>query len=325
MRKVFVVLIIMFVVPAMVYAAGPPETEWPDPDETITVVVPFGAGGGTDLIFRELVEEMNNYTEAEIIVDNIGGAGSATGTNEVLSLPADGYTVLASGAHTVTATLQGLTEGYRELEGIIGLNWDPFIVAVHRDSPWESFDELLADAADDPEALSFGNAGMGGATGVLTVGMNLHFDGVFNVTPFDGGADLIANFLGQHVDIGVFSQTEVAEHMNDMRPLMIVHPERSTIPELSDVPTYEDAGYSDLDVPFGSYRSLSVRAGTPADRKEALADIATQAFESERFQDYMRRQGLLPEYSRLGELDEYFQELEDLFYPILEAADLLDD
>ncbi len=325
MRKVFVVLIIMFVVPTMVYAAGPPETEWPDPDETITVVVPFGAGGGTDLIFRELVEEMNNYTEAEIIVDNIGGAGSATGTNEVLSLPADGYTVLASGAHTVTATLQGLTEGYRELEGIIGLNWDPFIVAVHRDSPWESFDELLADAADDPEALSFGNAGMGGATGVLTVGMNLHFDGVFNVTPFDGGADLIANFLGQHVDIGVFSQTEVAEHMNDMRPLMIVHPERSTIPELSDVPTYEDAGYSDLDVPFGSYRSLSVRAGTPADRKEALADIATQAFESERFQDYMRRQGLLPEYSRLGELDEYFQELEDLFYPILEAADLLDD
>ncbi len=325
MRKVFVVLIIMFVVPTMVYAAGPPETEWPDPDETITVVVPFGAGGGTDLIFRELVEEMNNHTEAEIIVDNIGGAGSATGTNEVLSLPADGYTVLASGAHTVTATLQGLTEGYRELEGIIGLNWDPFIVAVHRDSPWESFDELLADAADDPEALSFGNAGMGGATGVLTVGMNLHFDGVFNVTPFDGGADLIANFLGQHVDIGVFSQTEVAEHMNDMRPLMIVHPERSTIPELSDVPTYEDAGYSDLDVPFGSYRSLSVRAGTPADRKEALADIATQAFESERFQDYMRRQGLLPEYSRLGELDEYFQELEDLFYPILEAADLLDD
>ncbi len=325
MRRVFVLAVGLVLMAAFSHAAGPPEVEWPGPDRTISVVVPFSAGGGTDLIFRELVDEMNKYTDAEIIVDNIGGAGSATGTNEVLGLPADGYTVLASGAHTVTATLQGLTEGYRELEGIIGLNWDPFIVAVHRDAPWETFEELLAAAAEDPEALSFGNAGMGGATGVLTVGMNLHFDEVFNVTPFDGGADLIANFLGQHVDIGVFSQTEVAEHMGEMRPLMIVHPERSTIPELSDVPTYEEAGYADLNVPFGSYRSLSVRAGTPQDRKEILSDIATQAFESDRFQEYMRRQGLLPEYSRLDGLDAYFAELENLFYPILEAADLLAD
>ncbi len=325
LRKGMVMAVAFVLVAGVAYAAGPPEVEFPDPDETITMVVPFGAGGGTDLIFRELVDEMNNYTEAEIIVDNIGGAGSATGTNEVLGLPADGYTILASGAHTVTATLQGLTEGYRELEGIIGLNWDPFIVAVHRDAPWETFDELLADAQDDPEALTFGNAGMGGATGVLTVGMNLHFDEVFNVTPFDGGADLIANFLGQHVDIGVFSQTEVAEHMDEMTPLMIVHPERSTIPELQDVQTYQELGYEDLEVPFGSYRSISVRAGTPQEHKEALADIATQAFESDRFQNYMQEQGLLPEYSRLEELDAYFEELEELFYPILEAADLLDN
>ncbi len=322
--KVIAVLAALLLVVGGAFAAGPPETEWPDPDETITVVVPFSAGGGTDLIFRELAQEMDQVTEADVIVENISGAGSATGTNEVLSLPADGYTLLASGAHTVTATLQGLTEGYNELEGIIGLNWDPFIVAVHEDSPWESFDELLEDARENPEELTFGNAGMGGATGVLTVGMNLHFDEVFNVTPFDGGADLISNFLGQHVDIGVFSQTEVAEHMDSMRPLMMVHPERSNIPEVSDVPTFEELGYEDLEVPFGSFRSISVREGTPEERKEVLAEIATQAFESEGFQSYMESEGLLPEYHRLEELDDYFMELEDTFFPILEAADLLD-
>lgn len=322
--KITAIIAGLLLVSAAAFAAGPPETAWPDPDATISVVVPFGAGGGTDLIFRQFVQAMNEQTEAEIIVENIGGAGSATGTNEVLSRPADGYTVLASGAHTVTATLQGLTEGYRELEGIVGLNWDPFIVAVHRDSPWESFADVLADAQDDPESISFGNAGMGGATGVLTVGMDLHFDGVFNVTPFDGGADLLSNTLGRFVDLGVFSQTEVVEHLGSLRPLMIVHPERSTISELSDVPTYEEEGFADLNVPFGSYRSLSVREGTPDEAKQALAAMARAAFETESFQNYMRDSGLLPEYSELEETDEYFRELEGLFRPILEAAGLVE-
>lgn len=324
-KRLMMVAVAVTAMAAVAFAAGPPEVEWPDPDQTISVVVPFGAGGGTDLIFRELVDEMNNYTDATIIVDNIGGAGSATGTNEVLNLPADGYTVLASGAHTVTATLQGLTEGYRRLEGIIGLNWDPFIVAVHRSKPWESFEEVVAAAQADPGAISFGNAGMGGATGVLTVGMDIFFDNIFNVTPFDGGADLIATALGGDVDLGVFSQSEIQQHRGELRPLMIVHPQRSLIPELADIPTYRELGFEGMRVPYGSFRSLSVREGTPAEAKEALADIATAAFESQRFQDYMERMGLLPEYHRLGALDAYFDELDATFAPILEAAGLRAD
>jgi len=325
MKRAIAVAMIMAVAAMAVMAAGAPEVGWPDPDRTISVVVPFGAGGGTDLIFRELVEEMNNHTDATIIVDNIGGAGSATGTNEVLNLPADGYTLLASGAHTVTATLQGLTAGYRELEGIIGLNWDPFIVAVHRSKPWETFAEVVAAAEADPGSVSFGNAGMGGATGVLTVGMDIYFGNIFNVTPFSGGADLIATTLGGDVDLGVFSQSEVQQHAAELRPLMIVHPERSMIPALSEIPTYVELGYDDMQVPFGSFRSLSVREGTPAAVKEELARIATAAFESERFQAYMRRAGLLPEYHRLGDLDAYYDELDATFTPILAEAGLLAD
>lgn len=324
-KRVLLFTLCLTIIVSLSFAAGPPEVAWPDPDQTISVVVPFGAGGGTDLIFRELVDEMNNHTDATIIVDNIGGAGSATGTNEVLNLPADGYTVLASGAHTVTATLQGLTDGHRRLEGIIGLNWDPFIVAVHRSKPWQSFDEVVEAAQADPGAISFGNAGMGGATGVLTVGMDIYFDNIFNVTPFDGGADLIATTLGGDVDLGVFSQSEIQQHRGELRPLMIVHPERSLIPDLADIPTYRELGYDGMRVPFGSFRSLSVREGTPAEAREALADIATAAFESQRFQDYMARTGLLPEYHRLEALDAYFEELEATFAPILEAAGLRAD
>ena len=120
------------------FAAGHTAESWPDFEKTITVVVPYSAGGGTDMVFRPLIEEMKKFTDANIIVSNVSGAGSSKGTNEVLSLPADGYTLLASGTHTVAATLQGLTEGYKELEGIAGLNWDPFIIAVLKKKPWKS-------------------------------------------------------------------------------------------------------------------------------------------------------------------------------------------
>jgi tripartite-type tricarboxylate transporter receptor subunit TctC len=324
-RKIAALVVVAAIVTAGVFAAGVPEVEWPDPDRTISIVVPFGAGGGTDLIFREFVDEMQNYTDATLIVDNIGGAGSAAGTNEVLNLPADGYTVLASGAHTITATLQGLTDGYHELEGIIGLNWDPFIVAVHKSKPWQTFAEVVEAGKKDPGSVSFGNAGMGGATGVLTVGMDIYFGNIFNVTPFNGGAELIATTLGGDVDLGVFSQTEIQRHRNELRPLMIVHPQRSMIPALADIPSYQELGYADMKVPFGSFRSLSVRAGTPADVKEKLAAMATAAFESERFQNYMRGAGLLPEYHRLEDLDSYFAEMVETFSPIMAEAGLLSD
>jgi len=82
---------------------------WPDPGKIITVVVPYSADGGTDIIVRPLIEEMKKYCEANIIISAISGAGSSKGTNEMLSLPADGYALLASGTSTVSATLQGLT------------------------------------------------------------------------------------------------------------------------------------------------------------------------------------------------------------------------
>ena len=170
----------------LAFGTGKMEEVWPDPEKTITVVVPYSAGGGTDLIFRALVEEMKKYPDVNFVVSNVSGAGSSVGTNEVLSLPADGYTLLASGTHTVSATLQGLTDGDKQLEGIASLNWDPFIIAVLKEKPWNTMKDLVEDAKKNPGKISLGNAGMGGATGVASVGISLAFGQTFNVTPFQG-------------------------------------------------------------------------------------------------------------------------------------------
>ncbi len=296
---------------------------FPDPDNTITVVVPYSAGGGTDLVIRALVNEMNAFSDANVIISNVPGAGSANGTNEVFTLPADGYTLLASGTHTVAAMLSGLTEGNRNLEGIAGLNWDPFVVAVLSSRPYGTFSELLAAAKQKPGTFCIGNAGLGGATGVASVGLNLAFDDVFNVISFEGGADLLTNVLGGRCEVGIFSQSEVIANLDKLAPLTILYSERSQLPELADVPTLSEAGYPGIDVPGGSFRALSVKAGTPPEIKQILAGIVKQAFDSDSYQAFMKDNGLLPSYMELGALDSYMAELQQRFTPILREAGLL--
>jgi tripartite-type tricarboxylate transporter receptor subunit TctC len=325
MKKFAVLCLGLAVLAGILSAEGRKEdrARWPDPEKTITVVVPFAAGGGTDLIFRAVVEEMKKHVPSNVIVGNIGGAGSATGTNEVLRLPADGYTLLASGTHTVAATLQGLTDGANQIEGITGLNWDPFIVAVNVNKPWKSFQEVVDAAKAKPKSISLGNAGMGGATGVASIGINLAFDNSFNVTPFGGGADLLAATLGGHCDVGIFSQSEVVANRNMLRPLVVLYDKRSIIPDLSSVPTLTEAGYPNVKIPAGSYRSVSVRKGTPPEVKKVLAEALKKAFDSQAYQDYMKKNGLIPAYTDPAATDAYFEQLRAMYIPILKAAGLL--
>ncbi len=321
-RGVYVCCLILCV-SLLTFGTGQAAETWPDFEKTITVVVPYSAGGGTDLVFRPFVEEMKKHTDANIIVSNISGAGSSKGTNEMLSLPSDGYTLLASGTHTVSATLQGLTDGYKELEGIAGLNWDPFIIAVLKEKPWKTMKDLVDDAQKNPGTISLGNAGMGGATGVASVGLSLAFGKVFNVTPFQGGKDLLANVLGGHCDVGIFSQSEMLANKEQLQPLVILYHSRSKLAELNTVPTLKEAGFENLQVPGGSFRALSVKKGTPENIKKILSEIVKKSYESEAYQTFMKEKGLLPEYSELGELDTYFEALVEAYFPIMTEAGLI--
>jgi putative tricarboxylic transport membrane protein len=303
-------------------ASSPAKADWPDEERVITMLVPFAAGGGTDLVFRALVEELDPLLPARVQISNVGGAGSAVGTNEVLSLPADGYTLLGSGTHTVGATMQGLTEGYLELEHVVGLNWDPFILAVLASRPWETFADLVEAAEAAPGTICLGNAGIGGATGIATIGINLAFDNVFNVTPYEGGAELRVEVLGGRCEVGVFSQSEMLANREDLTPLAILYDERSRLEGLDQVPTLGELGYGDLDVPGGSYRSISVRAGTPDDVKQILAEAVQQAFESEGYQAFMVDSGLIPAFTGPADTEAYFQRLIEGYEPILTEAGL---
>lgn len=323
MKKALALIVVSVMAFGFVGTIAAKDLPFPDPEKTVTIVVPHAAGGGTDLAFRPLVEEMKRIARSSFIVSNVAGAGSATGANEVINSAADGYTLLASGTHTIAAELQGLTAGNEELEGIIGMNWDPFIVAVNSKKLWNSMKELVAAAKAAPGKISLGNAGMGGATGVASVGINLSFGKSFNVTPFNGGADLIASVLGGHCDVGIFSQSEFLANKASMKALVILSDDKSSLAELAYIPTLAAAGYPDLNVPGGSFKSLSVKKGTPSAIKAYLADLAEKAFKSESYQKFMAKNGLIPAFSKLADLDAYNTKIVADYLPIMKEAGLL--
>lgn len=309
---------------ALVMVAGGPAqaANWPDEEKVITVIVPYGAGGGTDTAFRPLVEAVKKSLPARIQVANIGGAGSSKGTNELLSRPGDGYTVLAAGTHTIGATMQGLTPGYDEMEHIVGLNWDPFIISVLKSRPYKTMKELIAAAKAKPGAICLGNAGMGGATGVASVAINLQFGKVFNVTPFKGGKNLRVDVLGGRCEVGIFSQSEILANRDVLQPLVILYQEHSRLDPLKNVPTLKEAGFGSLSVPGGSFKSIAVRKGTPEDVRIVLADAFEQAFNSASYQQFMTDKGIIPAFTKLSATEKYFDELIQGFEPIIREAGL---
>ncbi len=307
---------------ALMVSGGVQAADWPNEEKVITVIVPYGAGGGTDTAFRPLIEAVKKYLRARIQVANIGGAGSSKGTNELLSRPADGYTVLAAGTHTIGATMQGLTPGYEQMEHIVGLNWDPFIIAALKSRPFKNMKEMIAAAKAKPGSVCLGNAGMGGATGVASVAINLQFGKVFNVTPFKGGKNLRVDVLGGRCEVGIFSQSEILANRDVLQPLVILYHEHSKLDQLKSVPTLPEAGFGTLSVPGGSFKSIAVRKGTSKEVQGILADAFEKAFKSDLYQNFMTEKGVIPAFTKLSDTGRYFDELIGGFEPVIREAGL---
>lgn len=299
------------------------QNDFPDPEKTITLIVPQSAGGGTDTQARALVEAMKKVSgKSNIIVENVTGGSTGTGTNQVIDSEADGYTLLMYGTYVACGTMTGYTEGFNKLDYIAGLNMEPFVLAVKKDAPYKDFSELVKAAQSQKGKLTLGNAGATATTGIVAYGLNNALETPFNVVAFNGGAELIPAVLGGHCDAGIFSQSEVIANMEGLKPLVFFGKGKSVIHELENLPNLKEAGYENLNIPGGCFRGICVPMGVKADIKQYLADIVDKAYKTDEFQNFMKAQGLLPEFSKLDEFKAYNDKLVETLKPIIKATGL---
>ncbi|QBY01291.1 tripartite tricarboxylate transporter substrate binding protein [Rhodophyticola sp. CCM32] len=250
------------------------------PERTINMLVPFGAGGGTDVPARFLAAELEGILGQNIVVTNVDGAGGTVGATQLSEQAADGYNLgfMPVGTTTTQPHLRGTSYNADSWAPICMVSQGPFYLVVADDSPIQSLDDYRTAA--EAGTLRFAGAGPGSMSHVA----QLTLDNATGVTtqyiPTQGGGDIATEISGGRAE----TTTWFADYDSRFgwRALAIMADERSdTHP---DVPTMAELGYdAQVSVWFG----LFTQAGTPGDVVSALSDACGQAVQTDSFAENM--------------------------------------
>jgi tripartite-type tricarboxylate transporter receptor subunit TctC len=242
------------------------------PTRSMTMVIPFAAGGPTDILGRILAQSMSQTLGQQVVVEDTTGAGGTIGSTKVARAAPDGYMMVMGNLGTHAASL-GI---YKDLpydprtsfEPVILVASTPMVLVTRKTLPFHSLKEVIAYAKANPGKATMGSAGIGSIS-YLTLLLFNHLTGA-NLThvPYRGLSEATNDLLGGQIDT-LFDQVVTATpHITDgtENPIVVTIPSRS--PSLPNVPSSTEAGYPDLQTI--AWTALFVPKGTPKSIIERL-------------------------------------------------------
>ena len=258
------------------------------PARPVRLVVPFPAGGPTDVVGRLYADRLTAVWGKQVIVDSRPGAASVIGTDIVAKSNPDGYTMLFGS--TSTFAINGLLfkklpyDMQRDLT-LVGLASNgPHVLMVRTGSPVKSAAELIALAKRQPGQLKYGSSGAGT---IIQMSFELfkHHAGI-DVThvPYKGGGPSVIALLGGEVDAVLNDLSVVLPHVKSGRGTALAVANASRLAPLPDVPTFAESGYPA--VVASTWFGVAVPSGTPAAVRRQIADAQQQVLKSA---DYRER------------------------------------
>ena len=269
---------------AMALALSSNAFAWPD--KTITLVVPFPAGGATDALARTLTPKLQEKLKQNVIVDNKAGATGTIGAGFVKRAPADGYTLLVTSLGPLVIAPYLLAkvpyEASKDFDYLTVAVQAPNVLVVPASSPYKTMAELIAAEKANPGKLTFASAGTGTSDHLSAELFWLQSGTSGQHVPYKGAAPAITDLLGGQVDAAFQNINNVLPHITagKLRVLAIAAPKRS--PLLPNVPTLTESGVKDADAT--SWQGVVAPKGLPPAVKaqihaalmDALADPAVK-------------------------------------------------
>lgn len=260
------------------------------PTKAIQLIVPFSAGGGTDSVTRALADAATeNFPKPIVVVNKTGGGGSVGTTFGSTSKP-DGYSVTVTCVELTTLPHLGLaTFTQEDFTPIMQVNAEPSAITVKADAPWNTLDEFINYAKENPGKVKVGNSGVGAIWHLATEALGKEVGAKFNSVPYDGAAPAVAALLGGHIDAVSVSPPEVYSQVKagQLKVLGVMSEKRAT--SVPEVKTMKEQGYN---VVIGTWRGLAVPKGTPDEAVAILKDGFKKASEKQSFIDFMKKNNL---------------------------------
>lgn len=286
------------------------------PEKDITVIVPWNPGGGTDLTVRALVEEMSNDLGVRMSVTNMPGASGSVGMQDVYDSPKDGYKILGHGMMAFTnSQVMGLTDTSYKNWVVWDAAFSPNVIAVRKDSPYKTIDDLIAAMKENPGKITASSAGVGtgGHIGASIFAQGI--DAEYTHIPYEGGNPAIIAALSGEVDFTAQLSMEMIDMLRsgDLVGLASLSDEdlvidgpsgQITIPSIKTaVPEMEAM------LPLGESFGVMVPDGTPDDVIDALDASYKNAVESESFKKLAEDKGMIVFGYDMVETSDYLDKL----------------
>ena len=282
------------------------------PDKPVTVICPWTAGGGTDLLLRALSKEAEKFLGQTInVVNQTGGAG-AIGHNAIRAARPDGYTVGMITFELNSLPPQGLVPfTWKDFDPLMRLNADPAALSVRADAPYSTVRGFMDYAKANPGEITIGNSAPG-SVWHIAAGLAAEKTGVkVKHVPFDGAQPAVTALVGGHIKAVAVSVAEVRSQAQagNIKILGVMSHERDK--QFPNVPTFKEQG---VDVQFFTWRGLALPKGVPAANKAKIVDAYKKAFDTQSFKDFAAKASLNLAYQDAAEftkfLDQNFKDVE---------------
>lgn len=245
------------------------------PVRPVTLIVPFPPGGLTDAVGRSLVEGMQGPLGQTVVIENIGGAGGAIGSQRVARAAPDGYTLLLGiwNTHVANAALLKLEfDVVKDFAPIAFMTDAPLLLTVHRKVPVNNFKELVDWLKAHPDKASSGSAGIGSPPHLLDEIVRKRTQTRFQTVHYRGAGPIMQDLMGGQIEMSFVNPATAVPHVRSgvIKALGVTSATRMKI--LPDVPTMAEAGFPG-GMEFSLWSALFAPRGTPA----AIIDTVNRA------------------------------------------------
>ena len=293
------------------------------PNRLIKLIVPFAAGGNTDVVGRITAAYMQKALKANVVVENRAGAGGINGTDVVAKAAPDGYTLCLCGIGPITvapATEKLPYDPLKDLAPISLVNTNPLILIVNPKVEAKSGAELAALSKTTPGGLSYGTVGSGGLMQFAAEIFRVKTDSKFTSVPYRGGALATAAVVSGEVQLAFSNMSDAMAQLaaGTVRALAITTAKRS--PQTPDIPTLMELGL--VDYPVESWNALFAPAGTPQPIVDRLAEVMAEIAKDETHQKRMADIGSIAVANSPSDFSKMLREETDQWDKALKAIGL---
>jgi tripartite-type tricarboxylate transporter receptor subunit TctC len=263
------------------------------PIRPITMVIPFAAGGPTDVLGRVVAARMSELLGQQIVIENVAGAGGMTGANRVKAAPPDGYQIVLGtvGTHAQVQNLskRPLYDAGKDFQPVVLLAEVPLVLITRKDLPVANLKEFVEYTKKNQDKMSFASSGVGAAVHLGTVLLNSAIGVNVTHVPYRGSAPAMQDLQGGRVDYmtEIVSTAYPQIQGGAVKAIAALAPQR--LKTLPDLPTAREAG---VNVDAYTWNAIFLPKGAPEPVVKKLHDVAVEAMKSPQVRDKLEPLGV---------------------------------